>query len=165
MTIRSKIVAVYKLPVISCGILNNLDRTTGNRKLVTFLITIMLAILLLPQFSAAQTSFPPVTINLSYPQYQRLKLDGGHQYIEDVGMQGIILYRADENTYIAFERLCSSQGEPVSVDGSGLFMKGCDSTFSFSDGYPTGGPATRPLLKYRTNLTGQTLVITDELVY
>ena len=128
------------------------------------LVTIFM-LLSLSDAANAQASFPPVTINLSYAQYQRLKLDGGYQYIEDVGMQGIILYRADENTYIAFERLCSAQGEPVTADGSGLFMKGCNSTFSFSDGYPTGGPATRPLLKYRTNLTGQTLVITDELVY
>ena len=71
----------------------------------------------------AQASFAPININLSYPQYQRLKLDGGYQYIDDGGMQGIILYRQDENTYIAYERLCSLDDEPpVSVDGSGLFM-------------------------------------------
>lgn len=114
----------------------------------------------------AQASFAPININLSYPQYQRLKLDGGYQYIDDGGMQGIILYRQDENTYIAYERLCSLDDEPpVSVDGSGLFMKGCNSTYSFSDGYPTGGPATRPLMKYRTSLTGTTLVITDEMAF
>jgi hypothetical protein len=125
-----------------------------------------LTLFILQHAANAQTSFPPVTINLSYPQFQRLKLDGGYQYIEDVGMQGIILYRLDENTYIAFERKCTiDDHDPVSVDGSGLFMKGCNSTFSFSDGYPTGGPATRQLLKYRTSLTGQTLVITDEIVY
>lgn len=114
----------------------------------------------------AQASFAPININLTYPQYQRLKLDGGYHYIDDGGMQGIILYRQDENTYIAYERLCSLDDEPpVSVDGSGLFMKGCNSTYSFSDGYPTGGPATRPLMKYRTSLTGNTLVITDEMAF
>lgn len=114
----------------------------------------------------AQASFAPININLSYPQYQRLKLDGGYHYIDDGGMQGIILYRQDETTYIAYERLCSLDNDaPVSVDGSGLFMKGCNSTFSFSDGYPTGGPAPRPLMKYRTSLTGTMLVITDEMAY
>jgi hypothetical protein len=116
--------------------------------------------------SNAQVSFPPVTINLNYPQYQRLKLDGGYQYIDDAGLQGVILYRETETTYIAFERKCSVNDDaPVSVDGSGLFMKGCNSTYSFSEGYPTSGQTTQPLLKYRTSLTGQTLVITDEVAY
>ena len=114
----------------------------------------------------AQASFPPVTINLNYPQYQRLRLDGGYQYVDDVGMRGVILYRLDESTYIAYERLCSFEDDViVSVDGSGLFMKGCQSTYDFSDGRPSGGPAFKPLLRYRTSLTGQTLVITDEIVY
>ena len=116
--------------------------------------------------SYAQASFPPVTINLNYPQYQRLRLDGGYQYVDDVGMRGVILYRLDESTYIAYERLCSMEDDAiVTVDGSGLFMKGCLSTYDFSDGRPSGGPAFRPLLRYRTSLTGQTLVITDEIVY
>jgi len=128
---------------------------------------LLLALIIFPAANTqAQASFAPININLSYPQYQRLKLDGGYQYIDDGGMQGIILYRQDETTYIAYERLCSLDGEPaVSVDGSGLFMKGCGSTYSFSDGYPTGGSAIRPLMKYRTSLTGNTLVITDELAF
>jgi hypothetical protein len=118
------------------------------------------------QTATAQSSFPPVTINLSYPQYQSLKLDGGFMYINDAGIQGVILYRVNETTYVAFERKCSiSDDAPVSVDGSSLFMKGCNATYSFSDGYPTSGQTTQPLLKYRTSLTGQTLVITDEVAY
>jgi hypothetical protein len=116
--------------------------------------------------SNAQASFPPVTINLNYPQYQRLRLDGGYQYVDDVGMRGIILYRLDETTYIPYERLCSLEEDAiVTVDESSLFMKGCQSTYDFSDGQPTGGPAFRPLLRYRTSLQGQTLVITDEVAY
>lgn len=140
----------------------------GNRsKLFIICSFLLLAVMIFSAPDAqAQASFAPININLSYPQYQRLKLDGGYQYIDDGGMQGIILYRQDESTYIAYERLCSLDDEPpVSVDGSGLFMKGCSSTYSFSDGYPTGGPATRPLMKYRTSLTGNTLVITDEMAY
>jgi hypothetical protein len=126
----------------------------------------IIGLVFLTQLSNAQVSFPPVTINLSYPQYQRLKLDGGYQYIDDAGIQGVILYRETETTYIAFERKCSINDDaPVSVDGSSLFMKGCNSTYSFSDGYPTSGQTTQPLLKYRTSLTGQTLVITDEVAY
>jgi hypothetical protein len=116
--------------------------------------------------SYAQASFPPVTINLNYPQYQRLRLDGGYQYVDDVGMRGVILYRLDESTYIAYERLCSFEDDAiVSVDGSGLFMKGCQSTYDFSDGSPTGGPARNRLSKYRTSLEGNKLLITDEVVF
>jgi len=124
------------------------------------------AILIFCNFAIAQAFFPPVTINLNLPQYQRLKLDGGYQYVDDAGMKGVILYRVDENNYIAYERLCSVEDQPpVVVDGSSLFMNGCGSTYSFSDGYPTGGTSFRPLLKYRTSLTRQTLVITDEVVF
>jgi hypothetical protein len=116
--------------------------------------------------SNAQASFPPVTINLNYPQYQRLRLDGGYQYVDDVGMRGVIIYRLDETTYIAYERLCSFEDDAiVSVDGSGLFMKGCQSTYDFSDGSPTGGLARNRLLKYRTSLEGNKLLITDEVVF
>jgi hypothetical protein len=127
----------------------------------------LLALAIIINFSTqAQASFTPVTINLSLPQYQSLKLDGGYKYIDDVGMQGVILYRLDENTYIAYERKCSIEdGAPVIVDVSSLFMRGCKSTYNFSDGYPSGGASLQPLLKYRINLTGQTLVITDELIF
>jgi hypothetical protein len=159
MNTRNKMVAGYQLPVANAS-------ATGNWKLVTICIAALVISVLLPQFGAAQNSFPPVTINLSYPQYQSLKLDGGYQYVNDAGMQGVVIYRLNETTYIAFERKCSIDDDaPVSVDGSGLFMKGCGATYSFSDGYPTSGQTTRPLLKYRTSLTGQTLVITDEVAY
>jgi hypothetical protein len=158
MNMESKLASIFMLQASNSRNSTKLSITCG---------FMFLAVMI---FSApdtqAQASFAPININLSYPQYQRLKLDGGYQYIDDGGMQGIILYRQDENTYIAYERLCSLDDEPpVSVDGSGLFMKGCNSTYSFSDGYPTGGPATRPLMKYRTSLTGTTLVITDEMAF
>jgi hypothetical protein len=139
---------------------------TGNRKLETFCAAFLIALSLLPQLVTAQISFSPITINLNSPQYQSLKLDGSYIYVNDAGMQGVILYRVDQTTYIAYERKCSVGDEaPVSVDGSTLFMKGCGGTYNFSDGYPSSGPSNQPLLKYRINLTGQTLVITDEVVF
>jgi hypothetical protein len=159
MNTRNKNVVGYQLLVASAF-------ATRNLKLVTVYTLALITSLLLPQLTTAQVSFPPVTINLSYPQYQSLKLDGGFMYINDAGIQGVILYRVNETTYVVFERKCSINDDaPVSVDGSSLFMKGCNATYSFSDGYPTSGQTTQPLLKYRTSLTGQTLVITDEVAY
>jgi nitrite reductase/ring-hydroxylating ferredoxin subunit len=118
----------------------------------------------------SQAAFPTVTINLSYPQYQRLKLDGGYVYIEGAGLRGVILYREGENSFRAYDRACPHHPEEdcavVQVDGSSLFMidRCCKSTFNFYDGQPTGGPAQRPLLQYRIELTGATLKISDEII-
>ncbi len=118
----------------------------------------------------AQAAFPEVTINLNYPQYQRLKLDEGFVYVEGAGLRGIILYRAGENSFYAYERACPHHPEAscavVQVDGSTLFMIDhcCNSTFSFSDGSPTKGPAQRPLIRYRVEVAGTTLKILDEIM-
>jgi len=134
-----------------------------------YLITTI--VLLMAAYHAySQAPFPPLTVNLSYPQYQRLKLDGGYVYIEGAGLRGIILYRAGENAFIAYERACPHHPEEscavVQVDGSSLFMVDhcCKSTFNFSDGQPTGGPAQRALLQYRIEITGTTLKISDEII-
>jgi nitrite reductase/ring-hydroxylating ferredoxin subunit len=117
----------------------------------------------------SQGAFPTITVNLSYPQYQRLRMDGGYAYIEG-GYRGIILYREGENSFRAYERACPHHSEEngaiVQVDGSSLFMidHSCKSTFNFSDGQPTGGPAQRPLLQYRIEISGTTLKISDEII-
>ena len=117
----------------------------------------------------SQAPFSTITINLNYPQYQKLKLDGGFVYIEG-GLKGIILYRANETSYLAFERACPHHPGAgcaiVQVDGSSLFMieRCCNSSFNFSDGQPTGGPAERPLIQYRVDQDANVLKISDEII-
>lgn len=115
----------------------------------------------------AQASFSTISVNLNYPQFQRLKLDGGSVYLEG-GLKGIILHRASENSYLAFDRACPNNpnGEAVQVDASTLFMvdQACHSSFNFSDGQPTGGPAQRPLIQYRVDQEGTVLKISDEII-
>jgi nitrite reductase/ring-hydroxylating ferredoxin subunit len=117
----------------------------------------------------AQVAFPEIIINLSYPQYQSLKVDRGYKYIEG-GSHGIILYRADDNTYVAFERACPyhpyDENATVDVDMSGLYMidSACKSNFSFPDGTPTAGPARRAMWMYRVTIQGTTLTISDEII-
>src|SRR5712672_691181 len=50
------------------------------------------AFMLISYQTYSQAAFPTVTVNLSYPQFQRLKLEGGYVYIEGAGLRGIILY-------------------------------------------------------------------------
>jgi nitrite reductase/ring-hydroxylating ferredoxin subunit len=112
--------------------------------------------------------FSEIYINLSLPEYVPLKLDGGSMPI-DGGVRGIILYRVDANTYLAYERNCSFQPNEacatVDIHISQLYMFDpcCGSSFSFTDGSPLGGVAWRPLRRYRTDVNSEILTITDEI--
>ena len=115
-------------------------------------------------------TFSEIIVNLNFPLYRALKTDGGYVEIEG-GVRGIIVYREDATTFIAYERNCSYEAAEacarVEPDLSRIFLidRCCGSNFNFSDGYPTKGPASRPLQKYRTQLSGTTLTITDEIVF
>lgn len=113
--------------------------------------------------------FDVININLNLPEYIALKTDGRSMYI-DGGIRGIILYHQSGSNYFAYERNCSFQPNSacatVDIHVSTLYMlcSCCSSTFDLATGYPTGGPAWRPLRKYSTSLNGTTLTITDEVV-
>jgi nitrite reductase/ring-hydroxylating ferredoxin subunit len=114
--------------------------------------------------------FADVVINLGLPDYFSLQTDGGFKELNTGGVRGIILYRVNSSTYFAYERNCSYRPNEacatVNVHNSGLFMTDpcCNSSFNFSDGNPSGGPAWRQLQRYRTQLSGSTLTISDEIV-
>lgn len=114
--------------------------------------------------------FADVVINLGLPDYFSLQTDGGFKELNTGGVRGIILYRVNSATYFAYERNCSFRPNEacatVNVHSSGLFMTDpcCNSSFNFSDGNPTGGPAWRQLQRYRTQLSGSTLTISDEII-
>ena len=115
-------------------------------------------------------SFGTVYVNLNLPEYAALKTDGGFKYYDDAGVRGLIIYRQNVSTYIAYERNCSYQPNEacaiVNVHVSRLFMEDpcCASAFDFNTGLPTSGIAWRPLRKYFTSLSGSDLTITDEIV-
>ncbi len=111
--------------------------------------------------------FPDINITLT--NHPALASDGGFLLINDGGVRGIILYRKNSTTYLAFERNCSFQPNDacatVDVHASTLFMQDacCGSSFNF-EGKPTGGSAWRPLQQYETTLSGNTLTIRDTIV-
>jgi hypothetical protein len=108
-------------------------------------------------------------INIVLTSYPALSSNGGYILVNDGGIRGIILYRKNATTYLAFERNCSYQPgnacATVDVHSSTLFMQDacCGSTFDF-DGNPTGPPAWRPLRQYYTSVSGNTLTITDQIL-
>ncbi len=113
--------------------------------------------------------FVDIVMNLSLPEYIKLRTDGGYVQING-GVRGIIVYRVNSSSYAAYERNCSFHPNDacatVNIHNSGLYMQDpcCGSSFNFSDGNPTGGPASRPLVRYRTQLSGLTLTISSEVI-
>lgn len=114
--------------------------------------------------------FAEFQANLIAPEYQSLAVNGGSREINSIGVRGVIVYRVDATTYLAFERNCSYHPNDacatVNIHSSSLYMVDpcCNSSFSFTDGSPTGGVAWRPLRIYATSLSGTTLTITSEIV-
>ena len=112
--------------------------------------------------------FSDIRLNLFLPEYNSLRNDGGTFSIPDKGVRGIFVYRKNSTIYFAYERNCSFQPADacatIDIHSSNLFMidSCCSSSFDFEDGSPTGGPAWRPLRKYRTYLTGNELTIVAE---
>jgi len=110
--------------------------------------------------------FDDIYIDLSLPAYSSLMFDGGYVEING-GVRGIILYKESANIYHAYERNCSYMANDacatVNVHFSGLYMEDpcCQSTFSFTNGLPLGGPAFYGLREYQSYLSGLGLVITD----
>lgn len=115
------------------------------------------------------TDYPYVAVNLSLnlnnPAYINLQNIGGWVYVQG-GIQGILLYRKDEGTVNAFDRVSTYQIENecriiVASDNIHALDTCSNSKFLLSDGYPAGGPATQPLIQYQSVLTGSTLTVSN----
>jgi hypothetical protein len=115
-------------------------------------------------------TFVDQVCNLGFPEFSSLRNDGGHKEFNKIGVRGVIVYRVNATTYRAYERNCSfhpnEAGSTVNVHVSNLYLEdpSCGSTFNFADGQPSGGPAWRPLRQYRTDLNGNVLTITAEVI-
>lgn len=114
--------------------------------------------------------FNDLTINLNLPEYAPLRTDGGYKVFNNIGVRGVIVYRRDAFNILAYERNCSfhpnEAGATIDIHISGLYLfdPSCGSSFNFSDGSASGGPAWRPLRQYRTEVSGSILVITDDIL-
>jgi len=118
--------------------------------------------------------FEDIVLPLTLPENIGLATDGGFRDISlaypSAGVRGIIVYRKNSTTYLAFEKNCSYQPNSacatVNVHVSTFFLEDpcCASTFNW-DGFPSGGPAWQPLRQYVTILNGTVLTITDDVVF
>lgn len=95
-------------------------------------------------------------LNLLLPTYSRLQLVGQYVYL-DGGYRGIVLYRADLERLLAYDRACtyapSQACHQVRVDDSLMVLQCacCSSRFTLWDGSAQRGPAGWPLRAYRVS--------------
>lgn len=97
--------------------------------------------------------------------YQKLTTVGGWEYITG-GYSGIVVYRASQDEFVAFDRACPydfKDGCRIEVESSftTTIDSCCGSRFLLNDGSPFKGPATVSLKKYRTSYDGNNLHISN----
>ncbi len=78
---------------------------------------------------------------------------GGHEYFTG-GVNGIVVYRFDMGTFLAYDRACPHDwdkgGRVEVVNSAYLYDSLCGSMFNILDGMPISGPAETPLRMYQT---------------
>ncbi len=113
-------------------------------------------------------TIPTVKVNITiYPDditYANLNYIGGYEYLTG-GVAGIIVYRVDMTTFMAYDRACPYDWEDthawVCVDESGIMLvdEHCGSYFNILDGSVISGPAQYSLKFYKTTYDGRRLRI------
>lgn len=90
---------------------------------------------------------------------------GGIKEYNNYGYRGIIVYRLDQSTFMAYERTCpydaniDSARVEVHFPTFSLVDPTCTSSYNLLDGMPNGGPAAIALLQYGTYFDGNQLHI------
>lgn len=70
-----------------------------------------------------------------------------------------VFTQPEKGTYKAFSKVCTHQGCPVNkVDGGNILCPCHGSSFSITDGTPTGGPATKALPEKKVKVDGDNIV-------
>lgn len=113
-------------------------------------------------------TIPNVKVNFTiFPddvQYYKLNFIGGYEYFTG-GVAGIIVYRIDYQTFVAYDRACPYDWENADswlvVDESGIMITDpeCGTRFNILDGSVIDGPSQYPLKYYKTNYDGRRLRI------
>lgn len=94
-----------------------------------------------------------LTIDLTNPAYANLAAEGS-AIIKD----NLLIIHAGTDNYVALSKICTHQGCVVGYIGTEVVCPCHGSRFSIS-GSVLAGPATSPLKKYNTSLSGNILTI------
>lgn len=105
-----------------------------------------------------------INIVLDDPDYIKLKTVGGWEYITG-GSRGIIVYRLNQDQFMAYDRHCTFQPTNscalVSVDVNNITASDdcCGSSFLLQNGSVSKPPASTALKSYNTSFDGTNLII------
>ena len=105
-----------------------------------------------------------LTIYTNDPAFNVISVPGTWTYVNG-GSKGIIIYRAANSEFKAFDRHCTYQPDNscslVSVEASNISAKDdcCGSQFLLTDGTVIKNPASLPLKQYQTSYDGAVLRI------
>lgn len=109
-----------------------------------------------------------IYIYTSDPTFTPLNAVGGWTYypaVADAGLKGLIIYRSSQESFFAYDRACTYDTQAscalVEMESSGITAidSCCNSRFGITDGSVLNGPATQPLIQYRTTFDGSALHI------
>lgn len=113
---------------------------------------------------------PDVPVNytspLTDPRLSRLSSVGGAVTIDGHGLAGLIVYRAANNSYVAYDR-CSTvnphQRNAVTLDNPTLTATDpvSGAKYLLMDGSPVKAPAIIGLKKYSARIAGNNLIISN----
>lgn len=112
------------------------------------------------------SNIPLVTVNyylqINNPAYNPVTVPGGWMYLNG-GSRGIILYRASNDEFKAYDRHCTFESTSscalVSIETNNItgLDDCCGSKFLITDGSVTKSPASLPLKQYQTSFDGSVL--------
>jgi len=109
---------------------------------------------------------PEVNVNFEIlPDTHHFIEVGGFMEFDDQGYRGIIVYRFDHATFIAYEKTCPYDAKEetaivqVHIPTFSLIDSTCMSSYNLIDGMPNGGPSSIALLQYSTSYDGNRLLI------
>ena len=103
-------------------------------------------------------------LNLNLPEFITLNAINNWVYYNYAGNRGIIVVRTSPTEFLALERTCTFDPSVSSAYVSGIpndifcIDSTCMSKFSLLDGSVVNGPASQPLLRYRTQLLSNNIL-------
>jgi cytochrome b6-f complex iron-sulfur subunit len=102
-----------------------------------------------------------LTLDLTKPENQSLAAVGGALALEanSVDSKGLLLFRKDENTVLAFSRKCTHMGCAVGEFKDGIAACPCHASQFDTGGKVIKGPASSALKSYPATLSGSVVTI------
>ncbi len=102
-----------------------------------------------------------ITLDLTKPENQSLAAVGGTLALDadNLDQKGLLLYRLNETTVLAFSRKCTHMGCAVGGFINGISTCPCHGSQYDTSGKVVKGPAPNPLKSYTATLSGTTVTI------